>query len=60
MDDDRGMEEIGFFPSAVGEPLEPSTCATRCATKWASGFFDLAAIVTEEGDTPRDCYDCRL
>ena len=66
VDDDTRLKELGFVPSAVGEPLRVKHMCDKKCNDMCFKFYDLAAIVTEEVDTPhttnfgRDCYHCRL
>ena len=66
VDDDKRLEELGFLPSAVGVTLRVKHMCDKKCKDMGFKFYDLAAIVTEEVDTPhttnlcRDCYHCRL
>ena len=66
MDSDKSLEELGFVQFAVGVTRRVKhTCDKKC-NEMGFKFHDLAAVVTEEVDTPhttnlgRDCYHCRL
>ena len=64
----RAWGELGFVPCAVGEPLRGPAkhmCDDKCNEQGVK-FYELTAIVTEEGGMPqainlcRDFYDYRM
>ena len=56
---DKSLEELGFVPRAVGEPLPVKhMCDKKCDEKRLK-FCELAAIVTEEGGMPHTINHCR-
>ena len=59
VDDDKRLEELGFVPSVVGEPFRVKHMCDKKCKDMGFNFDDLAAIVTEEVDTPHTINLCR-
>ena len=65
VDNDKSLEEMGFVPTAVGEPSGAKYMHDKKCKGEGVEFCDLAAIVVgEDGKLHtiiiRNCYDCRL
>ena len=52
VDDTKSLEEMGFVPSAVGEPPWVKHVCDKSCKERLKNSMRLAAIVTEEGGTP--------
>ena len=65
VDENKSLEEMGFVPSSVNEPFRVNHMCDKKRYEREFKFYQLAAIVTEEGGTPHtinlcnNCFDCR-